>query len=127
MLAVSFAASLATGRTPVMERVFATSVPYRSELSAAARSLARSYTRQWVGIFTAMAVAAALLAMLAPIAVWSLFTNIVYFALILLLALLQHGHRVMRLGRGDGGSMRLFFRRLAMGAWHGSERASGPQ
>jgi len=95
-LALVFGASLRPGRAPVIERIMATLEFEGADPPAALRVYARTLTTQWTLFFVAVAVTSAVLAAMAPIAVWSLFANILVFVLAAALFALQYGWRLWR-------------------------------
>ncbi len=111
-LMIVFARSLAAGRVPLIERAIAQAQTEPGQLPESQRRLARAFTGFWAAFFACAAVGAALLAVFAPLAVWSLFTNVVYFVLVGVLVATQHQYRVWRGGRRYAGSLRLLGSRL---------------
>lgn len=94
-LAVYFAASLRVGQTPLIERIMRvefTSLPFPSTLQAYARSL----TVFWAAYFTGVAVVSVVLALAAQLETWSLFVNILNFAIMAALIAAQHLYRLFR-------------------------------
>lgn len=124
VLAAVFARSLAAGNISILERLIAIAQPRAVELTPHERGMARRLTGVWVAFFVTMAIVSAMLAAFAPLAVWSLFTNVIYFLLIPALILLQHGVRVLRVGRNRAGSLRLCAARLIEQARRGPARAA---
>lgn len=126
VLAAVFARSLAPGNVSVLERLIAIAQPRTVELTPHERNMARRLTGVWVAFFTSMAIVSVVLAVFAPLKVWSLFTNVVYFLLIPALILLQHGVRVLRVGRNRAGSLRLCAARVVEQFRRGPVRAAHP-
>lgn len=112
VLMTVFARSLARGRVPLIERAIAQAQAEPGELPESQRRLARALTWIWVVFFACAAATAVLLAMFAPLSVWSLFTNVVYFVLAGLMLVAQHRYRVWRGGKRHAGSLRLLGSRL---------------
>ena len=80
LLAV-FARTLLPGATPLVSRVASL---WRGELDDAVAGYTRRVTIAWVVFFAAMTIESIALAMLAPIHVWSLFTNLLNYLMVLL-------------------------------------------
>ncbi|MGH8441793.1 MAG: hypothetical protein ACRETF_02700 [Nevskiaceae bacterium] len=79
MLAALFIGTLRNGRVPLVTRM---AVAERGSLSPELLAYTRNVTRAWGWMLSAMAVAAVALALLAPLWVWSLFTNFLCYALL---------------------------------------------
>ncbi|MGH8751788.1 MAG: hypothetical protein ACREUV_08795 [Burkholderiales bacterium] len=90
LVCVFFAHSLARGEEPVISRIARIE---RGELDAALTRYTRRLTLIWAVFFALMAITSALLALWAPLPVWSLFTNLVNY---LLVGLLFFGEFVYR-------------------------------
>jgi uncharacterized membrane protein len=88
-----FARSLRTGQIPVVTRV-ATQIrgPLPDELS----HYTRQVTQLWVGLLILMALSAVLLALFAPVELWSLLTNIVFYILMGVVFVGEYGYRRWR-------------------------------
>jgi uncharacterized membrane protein len=112
VLMTVFARSLARGHVPLIEQAVERAQAEPGELPESQRRLARTLTWTWVVFFACAAVTAILLAMFAPLSVWSLFTNVVYFILAGILLAAQHLYRIWRGGRRHAGSLRLLGSRL---------------
>jgi uncharacterized membrane protein len=93
-LAALFAASLRRAAVPVVERFMHAEFP--NGVPDELRPYARRLTWQWVAFFIAMAAISAALAAWAPLALWSLFANVLIYPLVASLFLLQHGWRRWR-------------------------------
>lgn len=107
-----FARSLARDRVPLIEWAVAQAQAEPGELPESQRRLARTLTWSWVVFFACAAVTAVLLAVFAPLSVWSLFTNVVYFVFAGIFLATQHLYRVWRGGKRHAGSLRLFGARM---------------
>lgn len=78
VLLFGFARSLRPGETPIIAAVAAR---IRGELSPRVVRYARQVTQLWVAYFAFCVLETALLAFFAPLEVWSLFTNVLNYAL----------------------------------------------
>ncbi|MAT92954.1 MAG: ketosynthase [Halioglobus sp.] len=88
-----FARSLGPGRTPL---VTAIARAVRGGLSQALSRYTRGVTRMWCGFFLLLALWSMLLAVFAPPALWSLFTNLLNYLLIALLFVAEFVYRRYR-------------------------------
>ncbi len=93
-LMLLFANTLRSGAVPIIERMM--QLAYRGSLPPPLHALARRLTWQWVFFFISAAVLALALGLYAPLATWSLFVNVFYYLLIVLLFLAQHMYRYLR-------------------------------
>ena len=110
--AAFFATSLAPGRDPVISRYA------RRERGTLEPDLAR-YTRTltvlWAVFFVTMGIAAAVLAVAAPLAVWSLFSNVISYTLVAAFLLGEYAWRRLRFRHYRHASLASFLRNVASG------------
>ncbi|HEY7761076.1 MAG TPA: hypothetical protein VIA64_16795 [Burkholderiales bacterium] len=92
-LAWMFGRTLLAGREPLVTRM-ARSV--HGGLPAPIVAYTRNVTLAWTLFLSAMAVTSALLFLLAPLDVWSLFANVLFFPLVGLMFLAEYAHRILR-------------------------------
>lgn len=94
-LMILFGLTLRRGSMPLVERLMRMEYP-GAELPAALVRYARNLTRVWVGYFASIVLISFLLAVSAPLELWSLFANVLsyFFAIILFLA--QYAWRALR-------------------------------
>lgn len=90
VLGLAFGATLRAGQTPLVSRL---AVVVHGPLSPALARYTRQVTWAWTVYFSAMAVASLLLFWLAPIAVWSVFANLLGLPLLVLMFLAEYGVR----------------------------------
>ncbi len=93
LLAV-FGASLRHGAVPLVERLMR--IAYAGALPPGLASLARRLTWLWVVFFAGMVLLSVALAHWAPLAVWSLFVNVLYYFFVAAMLILQHLYRHFR-------------------------------
>lgn len=93
-LMLFFANTLRPGALPIIEHLMR--LAYRERLSPPLHALARRLTWQWVFFFGSTAFLSLMLGLYAPLRVWSLFVNMLYYLLIALLFLVQHIYRYLR-------------------------------
>jgi len=109
LLGFVFARTLREGAMPLIS-TFA-QIAHGHELDAIALRYTRTLTQVWVGLFLSFALLSLLLAIFAPLEIWSLFTNFIFYILIALLFLIEYQVRIRRLSHlkhhGLVGSMRL--------------------
>jgi uncharacterized membrane protein len=96
LLAV-FGATLRPGVVPLVERLMR--IAYQNDLPPGLPRLARRMTWLWVSFFIAMLALAVGLALFAPLEVWSLFVNVLYYFLVAAMLLGQHFYRHLRFRR----------------------------
>jgi uncharacterized membrane protein len=110
--AAFFATSLAPGRDPVISRYA------RRERGTLEPDLAR-YTRTltvlWAVFLAAMGIVAAILAVASPLAVWSLFCNVISYALVATFLLGEYAYRRLRFRHYRHASLAAFLRNVARG------------
>jgi uncharacterized membrane protein len=110
--AAFFATSLAPGRDPVISRYA------RRERGTLEPDLAR-YTRTltvlWAVFLAAMGIVAAVLAVASPLAVWSLFCNVISYALVATFLLGEYAYRRLRFRHYRHASLAAFLRNVARG------------
>lgn len=113
MLAIVFAQTLRPGQEPMISR-FA-----RRERGGVLEPDIAAYTRRltamWVALFAGMGLAAALLAWLAPIGVWSLFCNVVAYLLVAALLVGEYAYRRFRFRHYEHASLGAFLRSVIAG------------
>lgn len=110
-LFIFFANTLRAGQTPLITTIAQLT---DESLSDSARSYTRKLTMFWCVIFLCMALECLLLATLAPIQVWSLFTNVVNYLVIMLLFILEFFIRRQILPEWRKKSFRQFIQSLTM-------------
>jgi uncharacterized membrane protein len=92
-LAWMFGRTLRAGREPLVTRM---SRSVHGALPAAIVAYTRNVTLAWTLFLSAMAVTSVLLYLLAPLPVWSLFANVLFFPLVGLMFLAEYAHRILR-------------------------------
>jgi uncharacterized membrane protein len=109
LLGFVFARTLRKGSMPLIS-IFA-QIAHGHELDAIALRYTRTLTQVWLGVFISFALLSLLLAIFAPLEIWSLFTNFIFYILMVLLFLIEYQVRIRRLSHlkhhGFVGSMRL--------------------
>lgn len=109
LLCFLFARTLSAGSMPLIS-VFAR-VVHGHELDEISRHYTRAVTQLWVGLFIFLALESLLLALFAPLYIWSLFTNFINYILVLLVFVVEYQVRVRHLSHlkhpGFIGFMRL--------------------
>lgn len=95
LLCFLFVRTLRAGATPLIS-AFAKAV-HGHELDEMARHYTRAVTQLWVGLFILLALESLLLALFAPLEIWSLFTNFVNYILVLLVFIVEYQVRIRRL------------------------------
>lgn len=93
MVAALFIGTLRPGRVPLVTRMAAAE---RGTLSPELLAYTRNVTLAWAWLLSAMTVAALLLALLAPLWLWSLFTNFLVYALMGLMFVGEYAWRRLR-------------------------------
>ncbi|UCE90434.1 MAG: hypothetical protein JSW10_06380 [Pseudomonadota bacterium] len=81
-LCALFASTLRPGKMPLITRYI---LKMEGEVPPELVPYSRNLTRIWAGFFALMALTSTLLALYAPTAIWSLFTNFINYLLVLLL------------------------------------------
>lgn len=94
-LAWMFGRTLLAGREPLVTRI---SGSVHGALPAPIAAYTRNVTLAWTLFLTAMAVVSTLLYVLAPPAVWSLFANVLFLPLVVLMFLAEYAYRTLRYG-----------------------------
>jgi len=94
-LMIVFGLTLRRGSMPLIERLMRMEY-FGSELPAALVRYARNLTRVWVGYFASIVLIALLLAVSAPLELWSLFANVLSYLFAILLFLAQYVWRALR-------------------------------
>lgn len=97
-LALVFVQSLRPGKTPLITRY---SILIRGGLEPAVVGYTRKVTVLWALFFTAMAGESLLLALFAPLEIWSLFTNLLNYAFTALVFIGEYAFRVRHLNGLD--------------------------
>ena len=90
LLGLGFGTTLRTGRTPLVSRLAAL---VHGQLSPTLARYTRQVTWAWTLYFSATAVASILLFWLAPIAVWSVFANLLGMPLLAIMFVAEYGVR----------------------------------
>lgn len=93
-LMLLFGVSLRRGRQPLVEAMMR--LEYGADLPAPLARYGRQLTYLWTGFFAAVAGISIVLAVFAPLAVWSFFVNILIYILITALFVLQYSYRYWR-------------------------------
>lgn len=88
-----FASSLRPGQIPLVTRIAALG---REALEPEVRTYTRKLTWMWAMLLAALALAALLLALFAPLRIWSLFTNFVDYLLVGLIFIGEYVFRRLR-------------------------------
>lgn len=91
LLAVAFGRSLLAGQVPMVSR-FAAIV--HGDLSPALARYTRQVTWAWTSYFVVIATLSVLLFWLAPVAVWSVFANLLNLPLLMLMFAAEYGARL---------------------------------
>jgi uncharacterized membrane protein len=94
-LMIVFGLTLRRGSMPLIERLMHMEY-FGSELPAALVRYARNLTLVWVGYFAGIVLIALLLAVSAPLELWSLFANVLSYLFAILLFLAQYVWRALR-------------------------------
>ncbi len=94
-LMIVFGLTLRRGSMPLVERLMRMEY-FGAELPTALVRYARNLTRVWVGYFAGIVLIALLLAVSAPIELWSLFANVLSYLFAILLFLAQYVWRALR-------------------------------
>ena len=108
-LMILFGRTLRPGVTPLVARVAAL---WRGTLDEALARYTRRVTIAWTVFFAIMALESIALALFAPLHVWSLFTNLVNYLLVLLFFLFEYRLRILCLPRHEHLSFLAFCRLL---------------
>ena len=90
-----FGLTLRRDSMPLIERLMRMEYP-NAELPAALARYARNLTRVWVGYFASIVLISLLLAVSAPLELWSLFANVLSYLFAILLFLAQYAWRALR-------------------------------
>lgn len=93
-LLVVFGATLRRGAVPLVERLMR--VAYQRELPTGLPQLARRMTWVWVAFFGGMVPLSLGLALWAPLEIWSLFVNVLYYFFVAAVLVAQHAYRHWR-------------------------------
>ncbi|MCF6353814.1 MAG: hypothetical protein L3J26_01715 [Candidatus Polarisedimenticolaceae bacterium] len=95
LLGFLFARTLGADSTPLIS-AFA-KVVHGHELDEMTRHYTRAVTRLWTGLFVLLALGSLLLALFAPLEIWSLFTNFINYLLVLLIFVIEYQVRIRHL------------------------------
>ena len=98
LLGLAFGATLRTGQTPLVSRLAAL---VHGQLSPALARYTRQVTWAWTMYFSASVVASLLLFWLAPVAVWSVFANLLGLPLLILMFVAEYGVRLCALAPSE--------------------------
>jgi uncharacterized membrane protein len=90
-----FGLTLRHGSMPLVERLMRMEYP-DAELPVALVRYAHQLTRIWAGYFAAIVLVSLVLAVSAPLELWSLFANVLSYLFVILLFLAQYIWRVLR-------------------------------
>jgi uncharacterized membrane protein len=90
-----FGLTLRRGSMPLVERLMRMEYP-DAELPAALARYARNLTRVWVGYFASIVLVSLVLAVSAPLELWSLFANVLSYLFAIVLFLAQYAWRALR-------------------------------
>lgn len=94
-LMVLFTMTLRGDSMPLVERLMRMEYP-NSDLPKPLIGYARNLTRVWVAFFAGIVLISIILAVTAPLEIWSLFTNILSYVFAILLVLVQYAYRAWR-------------------------------
>jgi uncharacterized membrane protein len=98
LLGLAFGTTLRTGQMPLVSRLAAL---VHGQLSPALARYTRQVTWAWTLYFSAMAVASLLLFWLAPVAVWSIFANLLGIPLLILMFIAEYAVRLCLLAPSE--------------------------
>ncbi|WP_455198909.1 hypothetical protein [Kaarinaea lacus] len=93
ILGLVFLHTLGKGRTPLITWV-ATLI--EGTLSPEEKSYTRNVTRAWVAVLLLLSVESAVLAIYAPLELWSLFTNGINYGILILTLVIEYGIRIRK-------------------------------
>lgn len=114
MLAI-FANTLLSGREPLITKFHRLAINHNID------STTTVYTRRltwiWACLFAAMALESVVLAVIAPLAVWSLFTNFLNYVFVVTLLVGEYFYRIVRYRDQQHPSLAQFLRNLARVDW----------
>lgn len=99
LLGFLFARTLAAGSTPLIS-AFAR-IAHGHELDEVTQRYTRAVTQLWVGVFALLALISFLLALFAPLDLWSLFTNFINYILVLAVFFIEYQVRIRHLSHLD--------------------------
>lgn len=94
-LMLLFGMTLRGDSMPLVERMMRMEYP-TGDLPPPLVRYARSLTQVWVGYFAAIVIISLVLALTAPLALWSLFANILSYVFAILLVFAQYAYRAWR-------------------------------
>ena len=98
LFGLAFGHTLRSGQTPLVSRLAAL---VHGPLSPALARYTRQVTWAWTLYFSIMAVVSLLLFWLAPVAIWSVFANLLSVPLLILMFVAEYGVRVCRLSPSE--------------------------
>ncbi len=117
-----FANTLLPGREPLITKL------HRQAVSENIDSTVAAYTRRltwiWAFLFAAMAVGSVVLAIMAPLSVWSLFTNFLNYVFVVALLVGEYFYRIVRHRNHTHPPLVQFLRNLARADWMKTSRSS---
>jgi uncharacterized membrane protein len=114
MLAI-FATTLLPGREPLITKFHRLTIG--PDMDSAVAVYTRRLTWIWVFFFAGMALEATVLAVFAPLAVWSLFVNFLNYVFVIVLLVSEYFYRVMRYPHQSHPSLTQFLRSLVRSHW----------
>lgn len=94
-LMLLFAMTLRGDSMPLVERMMRMEYP-NGDLPQPLVRYARNLTRVWVGYFATIVLISLILAVTAPLELWSLFANVLSYVFAILLVLAQYAYRALR-------------------------------
>lgn len=94
-LMLLFAMTLRGDSMPLVERMMRMEYP-NGDLPQPLVRYARNLTRVWVGYFATIVLISLILAVTAPLELWSLFANVLSYVFAILLVLVQYAYRAWR-------------------------------
>ena len=108
-LAIFFGQTLLPGKTPIITKI---SILFRGKLEPKAAIYTRRVTQAWTMFFILLAVESSLLALFAPIEIWSLFANIINYIFTALFFVGEYYFRIHHLDELEHPSFPRFVRNL---------------
>lgn len=119
---VIFANTLLPGREPLITKL------HRQAVNKIIDSTVAVYTRRltwiWTCLFAGMALESVVLAIIAPLSVWSLFTNFLNYVFVVALLVGEYFYRIVRYRSHTHPSLVQFLRNLARADWIKASRPS---
>lgn len=117
---VIFASTLLPDREPLITKLHRLSG--NQNIDSATAAYTRRLTWIWACLFAAMALESAVLAAIAPLVVWSLFTNFLNYVFVAVLLIGEYFYRITRQQNSSHPSLAQFLRNLLRVDWVGSSR-----